>query len=106
HWGPPRGEGGPWKDTSVEAGKPSDPYLMAGYDKKELTLSHQSQQAVRFRIEVDVLGLGEWVTYAELAVEPGQTRSFEFDDDYSAHWVRLVPNKSTTATAWFRYQAN
>ena len=38
--GRPRGEGGPWKDAAVKAGEPSDPYLMTGYEKKSLTLSH------------------------------------------------------------------
>ncbi|MDQ3814687.1 MAG: hypothetical protein M3347_12145, partial [Armatimonadota bacterium] len=34
------GRGGPWKDTAVKGGEPSDPYLMTGYDAKRLTLSH------------------------------------------------------------------
>ena len=33
-FGKPTGVGGPWKDTAVKAGVPSDPYLMTGYDKK------------------------------------------------------------------------
>ena len=40
--GKPRGVGGPWKDTAVEPGQPSDPYLMAGYDRKTLTVSHDA----------------------------------------------------------------
>ena len=32
--GKPVGVGGPWKHTAVKAGKPSDAYLMTGYDKK------------------------------------------------------------------------
>ena len=37
--GEPRGTGGPWKDTAVTANTASDPYLMYGYDQKELTLT-------------------------------------------------------------------
>lgn len=32
--GKPVGQGGPWKDAVIKAGIPSDPYLIAFYDKK------------------------------------------------------------------------
>ena len=37
--GKPRGVGGPWKDTKVNAGETSDPYLMTAFDKKSVQLS-------------------------------------------------------------------
>ena len=59
-FGPPRGEGGPWRETAVRAGMPSDPYLMTGYDHKTVRLSHDRPQPVRFTIEVDFLANGTW----------------------------------------------
>jgi len=103
-FGPPRGEGGPWKDTAVAAGIPSDPYLMTGYEQKTLELSHTSASNVRFCVEVDFLGTGEWLKYRTFTVEPGKKLTHVFESGYSAHWVRLTSDEDTTATAWFTYE--
>lgn len=104
--GPPRGTGGPWKDTAVKAGEPSDPYLMAGYRAKSLALSHASDAAVTFTIEIDFAADGTWSEYRRLTVEPGKTATHDFPIGYSAHWVRLKTNRETTATAQFTYAPN
>lgn len=103
-FGAPRGEGGPWKNTAVSAGVASDPYLMTAYDQKRLDLSHTSESSVVFTIEVDFLGTGQWERYGSFSVPPGETLTHMFEDGYSAHWVRLIPDTSTTATAWFTYE--
>jgi hypothetical protein len=103
-FGPPRGEGGPWKETLVAAGEPSDPYLMAGYPRKQLALSHAGPEAVGFLIEVDFLGTGQWEKYATFSVGPGETQRHLFLDGYAAHWVRVTSDAATTATAWFTYE--
>lgn len=105
-FGAPRGEGGPWKDTAVSAGVASDPYLMTGYDQKRLDLSHTSETNVICTIEIDFLGTGRWEHYGSLSVSPGETLTHVFEDGYSAHWVRLIPDTRTTATAWFTYKPN
>ena len=102
-FGAPAGVGGPWKEAKVEAGKPSDPYLMYGYDRKTLDLSHDADEAVEFEVQVDVLGNATWHTYGRLTVPAGETLRHEFPEGYSAHWVRLVPGRSATATAQFTY---
>lgn len=102
-FGAPAGTGGPWKDSTVQAGQPSDPYLMLGYTDKTLSLSHESPETIGFRIEVDVQADGNWVAYGELDVPAGETVSHRFPSGYSAHWVRVVALKPTTATALFVY---
>jgi len=102
--GKPRGIGGPWKQTSVKSGQPSDPYLMTGYDKKTLTLSHDSATPVLFRVEVDITGTGKWVTYEKVSVPPGQSLQYHFPGAFSAYWVRLLANSDCAATALFRYE--
>ena len=97
------GEGGPWKESAVTAGVPSDPYLMTGYDRKALTLSHQARANVRMRVEVDLTGTGKWVTYATLDVPAGRTLEHRFPDGYQAYWLRVMSEVSTTATAWLVY---
>lgn len=101
--GKPRGTGGPWKESGVRAGVPSDPYLMSGYDHKHLTLSHVSKEPVTFHIEVDISGSGQWATYLECIVEPGKPMEHDFPDAFAAYWVRVVADKDTTATARLMY---
>ena len=102
-FGAPEGVGGPWKETAVTAGTASDPYLMAGYNDKVLQLSHEEASTVNFTVEVDFLGTNDWHVYDTFSVDPGEVLTHVFDEAYSAHWVRLVSDTSTTATSWFIY---
>jgi hypothetical protein len=100
--GKPRGEGGPWKDTSAKAGVPSDPYLMTAYDKKALTLSADNEATIT--IEVDIAGDGTWVVFDNVPVAPGSTYSFPFPDEFSAYWIRFTSDKDVKATAHLSYK--
>jgi len=102
--GKPRGAGGPWKTTDVKSGVPSDPFLMTGYDRKTLMLSHDSTTAVKLRIECDITGTGLWVPYQEFEVSAGQTLTHEFPPAYSAYWLRAVSTADCRATAQLRYE--
>ena len=101
--GKPRGVGGPWKETEVEAGKPSDPYLATGYDGKRLTLSHNAEEPVAFRIEYDPTGTGIWFHYQSLDVAPQKVTDLVFPAAFSAAWLRVVASTNCTATAEFSY---
>jgi hypothetical protein len=105
-FGPPEGVGGPWKDSLVTAGKPSDPYLMTGYRHKTLQLSHAAPSAVDFTIQVDFLGTDQWHELGRLTVDSGEVLTYEFATGFQAHWVRLIANTDTTATAWLTYRAD
>lgn len=101
--GKPKGYGGPWRESEVRAGVPSDPYLMYGYDRKEVKLFHDSPSAVTMTIEVDFAADGTWHEYAAVAVPAGRTFAHRFPDGYVAHWVRLKADRDCVATAEFRY---
>ncbi|MDR1938963.1 MAG: hypothetical protein LBQ73_10780, partial [Tannerellaceae bacterium] len=88
--GKPVGKGGPWIDSSVSAGIPSDPYLIGFYDQRSLTLSHRSATPVTFTIEADPTGDGHWIKYIQLTVEPGEKRVYQFPDSFLSRWLRLV----------------
>ncbi len=99
--GEPRGYGGPWKDTAVSANTPSDPYLMYGYDRKELTLT--TTNAATLTVEVDFVADGTWSTYQSFTLAAGETLTHLFPKGFHAHWVRVVSDTATTATAQFTY---
>jgi len=102
-FGKSRGEGGPWKNTAVKAGEPSDAYLMTGFDKKELTLSHKGADAVVMALELDITGTGVWRTFGTYRVESGKTVEVNLDT-VKAYWLRVKADKSCEATAWLVYK--
>jgi len=103
-FGEPVGRGGPWKDTEVNTGEPSDPYLMTGYDKKTLYLSHKGNETITVRVEVDITGTGLWCTYEEITVPPNEEVVQTFPDGFQAYWLRTTANENTTVTAQLVYE--
>ena len=101
--GKPIGRGGPWLKTPVQAGRPSDPYLMTGYDEKRLELSHDGDTSVTFEIQIDFDHRG-FRTYKTLDVPAGRKLVHCFGKGFHAHWARVTSDRDCTATAWFVYE--
>ncbi len=101
--GKPVGTGGPWANTAVKAGVASDPYLMTGFDKKRLELSHDGSGDVHFKVEVNP-DLAGFKTYETFTVPAGKPFTFVFPEGFSAHWVRVTADRDCTATAKFVYE--
>lgn len=103
--GKPLGSGGPWLDSPVQAGVPSDPYLFAGYDRKTLTLSQAGNDPLEVRVELDVTGEGDWRLYQKFTVAPGAVPlRHEFPVSCQAYWLRVVASAATTASAQLEYR--
>ncbi len=102
--GKPRGHGGPWLRSTVRPDEPSDPYLMAGYDRKSLRLSHDADGPVQISIDVDFLANGSWVPFQTFDVPAAQTVKFDFPAGYSAQWMRARCNKACAATVQLTYE--
>jgi len=98
------GNGGPWLNDAVSAGAASDPYLFGGYDKRVLTLSHQSRSAVSFTLQLDATGGGVWYDYKTVSVPAKQSTEISFPAEIQSKWIRLVSNKNTVASAQFQYR--
>ena len=105
--GKPIGDGGPWMETLVKAGVPSDPYLITGYDRKSLILYHTAAEPVDFAVEVnysDRSGFDEWRSFATFNVPSGEKFHYDFPAGYGAHWLRISTNHDCTATAQCAYR--
>lgn len=100
--GKPRGKGGPWKETPVKAGETSDPYLMTGYDKKSLSLDSTADATVS--AEIDLTGDGNWISWKQFKLKPGETSAFEFPDAFSAYWIRFKCDREATISAQLEYR--
>ena len=100
--GTPAGWGGPWWEDAVEPEVPSDPFLMTGFDRKCLHISHDGPDTARFVVEIDFQGTCAWNRYAEVETQDGYAVHV-FPEGLAAHWVRLIPLQPCTATAQFFY---
>ena len=101
--GKPTGHGGPWLDTSVTAGQPSDPYLFAGYDNRSITLSHKNDGDVDMTIELDLTGAGLWVPWKTMTVPTGVNITHDFPVELQARWMRVTANKACVASGQLTY---
>lgn len=102
--GKPVGSGGPWVDVQVKAFEASDPYLIGHYDKKELLLSHQADIPVKFSVEIDATGNGDYMLYKEFEVAPHETFRYQFPAAFHARWIRFMTNKEAVVTTWLNYK--
>ena len=101
-FGKPVGIGGPWKNTQVKANKPSDPYLMTGYDQKTLILEADKDCEITAEIDID-----HWTGYHEyktFKIKAGKKITFKFPLGFSAHWIRFKSNKSVQASSQLIYR--
>lgn len=103
-FGKPKGHGGPWKNTEVKNAVASDPYLIGFYDKRTVSLSHDSNTPVVFTIEVEPIGHGPWMTYQKVTVQPGKSYEHHFPAAFQARWIRFSTDQDCKATAWLEYE--
>jgi hypothetical protein len=82
---------------------PSDPYLIWGYDRRELSLSHDQTASVEIDVELDLTGTEVWVKLQTVAVPAGETLRVKIDRSIQARWLRTTARASCTATAQLRY---
>ncbi|MBT8043840.1 MAG: hypothetical protein KJO79_02720 [Verrucomicrobiae bacterium] len=101
--GKPHGVGGPWLDTPVKAGQPSDPYLMTGYDQKSLNLS--ASEKCTITAQVDLTGTGHWVDYKSFTIDDiDQEACHTFPKAFQAYWIQFVSDTNALVTARLSYQ--
>ncbi|WP_286178182.1 sulfatase-like hydrolase/transferase [Rhodopirellula sp. JC639] len=102
--GKPVGRGGPWLQTLVKPGVPSDAYLMKGYDQKTVSMAHGNAKPIRITLQIDLDGNDRWVDYQSFSVPAGETLRHQFPTAFSACWIRAVCDSETSATVQFDYR--
>lgn len=99
--GQPVGYGGPWKDTDVKANEYSLPYLMTGYDRKEMTVTADRETKISVEIDFDHRG---WHLYKIFEINASQpTITHLFPEGYSAHWMRVKADKDCICSVQLVY---
>jgi hypothetical protein len=74
------------------------------YDKKSLKISHKSNEAVSFKIEIEPIGHSPWMVFKEVVVKPNETFEYTFAPDFQARWIRFSTNKNCEASTWLTYK--
>ncbi len=97
-FGPVIGRGAVWQDEDVKAGQVSDPYLLDGFDNRQLQLAGN----LTFDVEVDEKGDGVWKKVALPQI--GNIIDLK---SLSGAWIRLIAKKDAKkVTAFFSYWNN
>ncbi|MGE0761012.1 MAG: hypothetical protein AB7O38_28630, partial [Pirellulaceae bacterium] len=100
--GPVLGRGAVWWNEAVEAGVPSDPYLLAGFGTRGVHLAHASDYEVRITVEGDEQGRGVWSRLADVPIPPKSHRWYELPESWRGIWVRLTADRQLArGTAFF-----
>ena len=81
-----------------------DPPDSVQYLKKSLKISHKSNEAVSFKIEIEPIGHGPWMVFKEVVVKPNETFEYTFAPDFQARWIRFSANKNCEASTWLTYK--
>lgn len=104
NYGKPRGWGGVWREEDVMEDQISDPFLMLGFDKKILHISHQDEGAKTFLIEIDYLGNESWEILKTITIYDSGYGYYIFPDGFSAQWVRIrSQDQAEQVSAYFYY---
>ena len=106
--GPALGRGSVWVDEPVKAGVASDPFLLAGFAKRAVFLSHDGEAATAFALEIDALGDGQWKPWRSLALKAGEASAWlEIPAAVAGAWIRVKADRDVAkASATFQYAAD
>ena len=103
NWGPATGYGAIWLKEQVEANKPSDAYLIAGFDNRMVHLKNHSDIPVTIDLEIDTNGDNTWKTYKSITLEKEAYDYHIFPKGIEGQWIRLVSNSNSNLTAVFHF---
>ena len=101
-FGPVIGRGALWLEEDVAAGTVTDPYLIAGYPRRHLSIGHQGTEPATIEAEIDRDGTGNWTVWKRWTLAPGEHRWEEITEP--GEWLRLSsrePLRKVTATFHF-----
>ncbi len=101
--GPTTAEGAVWLSEEVQANEYSEPMLFSGWENRTAWIFNQGNSKVKFTLEVDKSGNGEWQKLKEFTLNSGNAKNIEFTDEEYGEWIRVKTNQHTKATVQFSY---
>lgn len=103
HLGPTTADGGVWLGEQMDAGIPSEPFLLAGWSKRCCWIQNEGDSIVNFCFEADRRGKGHWQEMKRVNVPGRGTALVKFSAHETSEWVRVIPHRNTRGTVHFSY---
>lgn len=105
--GKPSGWGGVWVNENIQAHDPSEPFMCYGFDRRVVHISHDSDEAVTFIIEIDEAGTNNWNVYTSVEVPSHGYAYTIIPENINAQWIRLKADRNAACvTAYFHYSCS
>lgn len=89
-WGPANGYGAIYLNDTVETNETSDPYLLAGFDRRMAHMINNSDTPIEFTIQTDEKGNGQWTDFDDIKLDGKEYRPLIFPADMKGEWMRIV----------------
>jgi hypothetical protein len=103
-FGTPIGRGAVWIRDDLKAGETSDPYLLAGFERRSIHLAHEEKTPVEFTLEVDRAGSGRWEPLRKVSVPAEGYSWLSLERAQQAEWLRVkTAGPVSKATAFLQY---
>jgi hypothetical protein len=83
----------------VDAGIPSDPFLVNGFPRRMIHLATDRQ--VTFTLEVDWKGTGKFEKYKSITTD--KYASHILPSDFSGQWIRVITDKTCNVSVSFQF---
>ncbi|MEN6455495.1 MAG: hypothetical protein ABFD10_14660 [Prolixibacteraceae bacterium] len=103
--GPNTAEGAVWISEEVKGGKPSEPFLFAGWPLRSCRIANHGKTAAGFTFETDLRGDGNWTKLKSVNLQPGEAAEVAFSEQEKGEWIRITPDQDSKTTAHFYYAA-
>jgi hypothetical protein len=95
--------GSVWQNETVKAGEISEPYLFAGWTTRTGWIKNESDKALNFTFEADVLGNNSWTKIRTVSVPAKGSAMVEFTEKDKGEWIRVTADKEANVTVSFVY---
>ncbi len=105
HLGPRSGRGAVWLNDTVHTDETSEPFLGSGFASRHITICHYEAFPVKFDIEVDIKGNGEFTQHTTIVVPVGSPKLIHNIPNVA--WIRFVAKTAARGvTVMFSYRDN
>jgi len=101
--GPTTAEGSIWMREEMDAGLPSEPFLLAGWPQRCCWIHNESDSLVSFLFETDRRGKGKWQEMKRVNVQGKGSTLVEFSENETSEWIRVIPHRTARGTVHFSY---
>ncbi len=97
-------EGAVWINDSLIDNLISEPFLLAGWEKRNIWLKNHNNKPAKFDVEIDAIGNGKWTPYKSFTVASNNSVNEEIPAELKGEWIRIKVNASGKYSAMFSYR--